>query len=128
MHQTLSCWQILFQKRGLLANALKYELQPVDFERLQLYCARFTSVYVRLMQLLAGMEVRHEFRQNGKTIELPEYISVRDLATAIQITPITVIKKLMSNGMMVTINQQVDYDTAAILMAEFGFSQFLQLF
>jgi translation initiation factor IF-2 len=59
--------------------------------------------------------------QNGKTIELPEYISVRDLATAIQITPITVIKKLMSNGMMVTINQQVDYDTAAILVAEFGF-------
>jgi predicted RNA-binding protein YlxR (DUF448 family) len=44
VHQTLSCWQILFQKRGLLANALKYELQPVDFERLQLYCARFTSV------------------------------------------------------------------------------------
>lgn len=55
------------------------------------------------------------------TIELPAYITVRDLATTIGTSPITVIKELMSNGIMANINQQIDFDTAAIVAAELGF-------
>ena len=58
---------------------------------------------------------------NGNKIELPTSIVIRDLAQKIEKSPIDLIKKLMSNGVMATINQAVDFDTAAIVMAEYGF-------
>lgn len=58
---------------------------------------------------------------NGNKIELPGSIVIRDLAQKIEKSPIDLIKKLMSNGVMATINQSVDFDTAAIVVAEYGF-------
>lgn len=58
---------------------------------------------------------------NGNRIELPSSIVIRDLAQMIGKSPIDLIKKLMSNGVMATINQSVDFDTAAIVVAEYGF-------
>ncbi|MGC9521848.1 MAG: translation initiation factor IF-2 [Anaerolineae bacterium] len=54
-------------------------------------------------------------------ITIPEVITVRDLADLLGETPINVIKSLMSNGVLASINQQVDFDTAAIIAAEFGY-------
>ncbi len=59
--------------------------------------------------------------KNGHRIELPANIAVRELAQRINKSPIDVIKKLMSNGVMVTINQTVDFDTAAVIAAEYGY-------
>jgi len=58
---------------------------------------------------------------NGTKIELPASVVIRDLALKIEKSPIDLIKKLMTNGVMATINQSVDYDTAAIVVAEYGF-------
>ena len=58
---------------------------------------------------------------NGNKIEIPGNIVVRDLAQKIGKSPIDLIKKLMSNGVMATINQSVDFDTAAIVVGEYGF-------
>ncbi|GER78529.1 MAG: translation initiation factor IF-2 [Anaerolineales bacterium] len=58
--------------------------------------------------------------ENGHKIELPSNIVIRDLAQIIEKSPIEVIKKLMTNGVMATINQSVDFDTAAIVVAEYG--------
>jgi len=55
------------------------------------------------------------------SIELPPSITVRDLAREIQSSPIEVIKTLMANGVMANINQQIDFDTAAIVASEMGF-------
>jgi translation initiation factor IF-2 len=57
----------------------------------------------------------------GHRIELPASIVIRDLAQIVQKSPIEIIKKLMTNGVMATINQSVDFDTAAIVVAEYGF-------
>jgi translation initiation factor IF-2 len=54
-------------------------------------------------------------------IELPVSISVRDLAQMIQTSPIQIIKILMSNGVMASINQTIDFDTAAVVASEMGF-------
>jgi translation initiation factor IF-2 len=54
-------------------------------------------------------------------IEIPETITVRDLAEQIEISPIDIIKQLMANGVMANINQLIDFDTAAIVMGELGF-------
>ncbi|NCP15980.1 translation initiation factor IF-2 [bacterium] len=59
---------------------------------------------------------------NGhKRIELPANITVRDLATYIDTSAIQIIKSLMTNGVMANINQQIDFDTAAIVAAEMGY-------
>lgn len=60
--------------------------------------------------------------ENGQTsIEIPETITVRDLAERIEVSPIDIIKQLMANGVMANINQLIDFDTAAIVMEELGF-------
>jgi translation initiation factor IF-2 len=65
--------------------------------------------------------------ENGrKKIELPNTITVRDLAQKMESSPIQVIKILMSNGVMANINQQVDYDTAAVVASELGYEVALE--
>ena len=61
-----------------------------------------------------------------KTIEFPSQITVRDLAQRMEASPIQVIKILMSNGVMANINQQVDFDTAAVVASELGFEAVLE--
>ncbi len=56
-----------------------------------------------------------------KTIEVPPQLTVRDLATALDVSPINIIKQLMNDGIMASINQTIDFDTAAIVGEEMGF-------
>ena len=60
--------------------------------------------------------------QAGSPVRIPDAITVKDLADLLGVTPIDVIKELMKNGVMATINQVVDFDTAAIVASDFGFA------
>ena len=53
-------------------------------------------------------------------IEIPETITVKDLAAEMKKTTAEVIKKLLGYGIMATINQEVDFDTAFLVAGEFG--------
>ncbi|MFC2768861.1 MAG: translation initiation factor IF-2, partial [Mitsuokella sp.] len=55
-----------------------------------------------------------------KHIKLPESIAVKDLASKMSYTAAEVIKKLFMMGVMATINQEIDFDTAALVASEFG--------
>jgi translation initiation factor IF-2 len=55
-----------------------------------------------------------------KSIDIMEVVSVSELARKMNLKASDLIAKLMSMGQMVTINQQIDSETAAILAAEFG--------
>lgn len=59
-------------------------------------------------------------------IILPNSINVRDLAEKLDASPIKVIKTLMANGVMASINQTVDFDTAAVVASELGFEPELE--
>lgn len=63
---------------------------------------------------------------NENIIELPATITVREFARSINESPIEVIKNLMANGVMANINQQIDFDTAAIVAAEMGYEVVLE--
>ncbi|MBG0788268.1 MAG: translation initiation factor IF-2 [Anaerolineaceae bacterium] len=63
---------------------------------------------------------------DNKQIILPFSISVRDLAEKLEASPIQVIKVLMANGVMASINQTVDFDTAAVVASELGFEPELE--
>ncbi len=53
-------------------------------------------------------------------IEIPETITVKDLAAEMKKTTAEVIKKLLGYGVMATINQEIDFDTAYLIAQEFG--------
>lgn len=53
-------------------------------------------------------------------ITIPESVSVKDLATELKKTSSEVIKKLLGYGIMATINNQIDFDTAFLVAEEFG--------
>lgn len=55
-----------------------------------------------------------------KTVAIPEHITVADLAKELSIKASDVIKVLMNMGMMVTINQPLDQDTAILVVEELG--------
>lgn len=60
-------------------------------------------------------------KQIKRRIKVGEVITVAELAKRMGIKAADVIKKLVTMGMMLTINQSVDKDTAALLAGEFGF-------
>jgi translation initiation factor IF-2 len=53
-------------------------------------------------------------------ISIPETITVKDLAAELKKTSAEIIKKLFSYGIMATINNDVDFDTAFLVAEEFG--------
>ena len=53
-------------------------------------------------------------------VQLPEEITVSEFASRMKIAPAEVVKKLMMMGMMVTLNQTIDYDTAYLIASELG--------
>ena len=55
-----------------------------------------------------------------KSIDIMESISVSDLARKMNLKASDIIQKLMSQGMMVTINQSIDSDTATLVASEYG--------
>ena len=55
-----------------------------------------------------------------KEISIPEKITVKDLAIELKKTSSEVIKKLFGLGIMATINNEVDFDTAFLIASEFG--------
>lgn len=57
-----------------------------------------------------------------KEVLVPDYVTVRELAELIDSSPIDVMKRLISNGIMASISQQIDFDTAAIVVEEMGFA------
>ncbi|OGO06593.1 MAG: translation initiation factor IF-2 [Chloroflexi bacterium RBG_13_56_8] len=58
----------------------------------------------------------------SKELELPGQITVRDLANAMSVSPIELIKQLMNAGIMANINQQLDHDTAVIVAEDMGYT------
>jgi translation initiation factor IF-2 len=67
---------------------------------------------------------KREERQNQQPavthVSLPEALTVKEFAEAISRSAADVITSLMRNGVMATQNQEIDYDTAAIIAEEFG--------
>jgi translation initiation factor IF-2 len=65
-------------------------------------------------------KITHIANPVPKSIDIMEVISVSELARKMNLKASELIQKLMSMGMMVTINQQIDAETATLLASEFG--------
>jgi len=68
---------------------------------------------------VAAQPVQPEVPSNVITIAAS--VTVRDLSALLNASPINVIRELMKNGVMANINQEIDFDTAAIVAGDMGF-------
>ncbi len=59
--------------------------------------------------------------EQTKSIEIPRVLSVKELGDLMAVSPVEVIKELMKNGVMASMNQVIDFDTAAIVATDMGF-------
>src|SRR5438445_11575766 len=62
-----------------------------------------------------------EPRQNLGTCERPPVVTVKEMSELMNISAVDIIKALMKNGIMATINNQLDYETAAIVASDLGY-------
>lgn len=53
-------------------------------------------------------------------VELPSALTVKELADILRVSPVEVIKRLMTNGVMAAMNQTIAYETAAAVAEEMG--------
>ena len=68
---------------------------------------------------LKRLELERARKQQLKVL-IPDNITVSELATRLKATATEVIKKLMGLGIMATINQEIDFDTASLVSEELG--------
>ena len=68
---------------------------------------------------LKRLELERARKQQLKVL-IPDSITVGELATRLKHTATDVIKKLMGLGVMATINQEIDFDTASLVAEELG--------
>lgn len=59
-------------------------------------------------------------RKQQLRVRIPDVITVGELATRLKVTATEVIKKLMMLGVMATINEEIDFDTASLVAEELG--------
>ncbi len=63
-----------------------------------------------------------EVAAQGKVkVKLPQVITVRDFAARLALPATSVIKELMKNGILASLNERIDYETAAIVAEDMGF-------
>ncbi len=60
-------------------------------------------------------------KPEAKKVSLPAFIKVRDFADLLELPVTNVIKALITNGVMATINEEVDFETATIIAQDLGF-------
>ena len=67
---------------------------------------------------MGGQPIEHE--KQVRDVQVPEAITVQELANRMAERVAAVVKALMNNGIMSTQNQTIDADTAELLVEEFG--------
>src|SRR3989344_3206430 len=77
------------------------------------------TVLDKLKPVVATATVTLE--DSSKKISLTPTVVVKDLAAQMKVSVVDVIKGLIKNGVMAAMNEQIDFDTASIVAADFGF-------
>ncbi len=56
-----------------------------------------------------------------RPVAIPAALTVKELGDLLSVTPVEVIKRLMTNGVMASMNQTIDYETAAVVAVDLGY-------
>jgi translation initiation factor IF-2 len=81
---------------------------------------RSLASYKRHLQRVKGQPAQPAGPAGPREVTIPETITVAELANRMARRAVDVIKVLMKNGMMATVNDTIDADTAELVAAEYG--------
>ena len=81
---------------------------------------RSVAAYRRHLQRVKGQPAQPAGPVGPREVTIPETITVAELANRMARRSVDVIKVLMKNGMMATVNDTIDADTAELVAAEYG--------
>lgn len=73
----------------------------------------------KALQKPAPAPKQEEKKPEVKEIIIPEKLTIRELADAMKIQPSVIVKKLFMQGIMVTVNQEIDYEKAQEIALEY---------
>ena len=62
----------------------------------------------------------NEAKQDENVILYKESMTVTELANLLEVAPVELVKKLMGLGVMASVNQSIDYDSAEIIVSEYN--------
>ncbi len=122
----------LAKKIGISSKELIKKLNELSFEVSSHMSTLGSENADVVMELLADEsdktdvetepEISKDKKEDGdrQVIQLPSRVAVKELAEVIGKSASDIIKKLMGLGIMVTINEEIDYDTAEVIATEFG--------
>ena len=79
----------------------------------------FPRVLENLLEKDGGEEIRHVFNPRKKKIKIGNQVTIGELAGLIGIKASDILKKMMEEGTLATINQAIPGETAALLAADF---------
>lgn len=110
------------KKRSPLENDVPAEMEemPSEVGRGPRYGTKKKSRPPARVQPPVGRAVP-VYRPTPKVVEIPPLLTVKELSTLLDVSAVEIIKVLIKNGVMANINQQIDYDTAAIVASDLGF-------
>ena len=101
-------------------------IQKPEFAEIGERDKRLGSRLPRKKRALPGKEQRQTEitmpKASKRIVRISEVVSVGDLAKSMGVKAGEVVKKLMESGMMATINQVLDADTATLIASEFGYN------
>ena len=120
-------------KAEALAQNTKFDLEnSTSFERVKSKSNKktesTTNPKVNNKNFLKERKKMYKHREKLQSNETPqdeniilykEGMTVTELANALEVAPVEIVKKLMLLGVMANINQAVDYDTASVLVTDF---------
>ena len=114
------------QRYEQIAPASKYtndrystKKQKINQKSAQRNKQRYSSKRETEQDKLRRLELERARKQQLR-VRIPDVITVGELATRRKVTATEVIKKLMMLGVMATINEEIDFDTASLVAEELG--------
>lgn len=114
------------QRYEQIAPANKYtndkystKKQKINQKSAQRNKQRYSNKRETEQDKLCRLELERARKQQLR-VRIPDVISVGELATRLKVTATEVIKKLMMLGVMATINEEIDFDTASLVAEELG--------
>ena len=93
--------------------------QKINQKSAQRNKQRYSSKRETEQDKLRRLELERARKQQLR-VRIPDVITVGELATRLKVTATEVIKKLMMLGVMATINEEIDFDTASLVAEELG--------
>ena len=114
------------QRYEQIAPASKYtndrystKKQKINQKSAQRNKQRYSSKRETEQDKLRRLELERARKQQLR-VRIPDVITVGELATRLKVTATEVINKLMMLGVMATINEEIDFDTASLVAEELG--------